>query len=1373
MIKRICVAAGLLVLSLSMAFAQTSYIARQIDNKDGLSNSCINTVLQDADDLMWLGTWDGLNLYNGTSMHVFNYGSRKGQNYLASNIILNLQEDDKRNIWAGTIEGVSKINKQNGTLSNYFYSSQKVSSNGYVIAINNQGKVFAARRNTSTIYYYNAAADKFLACSIKGLRGMITDFKFDQQGNLWVQKNPASLELYRPEGHYFEKAPDVADVKDVAGIFMVNQQFFYTTGNGALYRAGALQQPIWCTQLPHEVRSITYYQHHYIFAWASKGIGEYTADFKPGNYFIQQQSSLANTRVTSLCAGKENILWVGTDGSGVIKIVQKPDYFGAVLRQTNGQPFSIPVRAFCKVHDELWVGTKGNGIIAVKNWGRPDMHLTGMRSFSAGEDLLDNCVYTIAKGTDGQVYIGSDAPGITLYNQATKKFTDWKDIAGSARYPAFSSVHCILYDRDSSVWLGLNSNGLVHLKIRQDAQHRPGIAYFKMYTYNEAGTGPANNVIYSLANGSNHTLWVGCRYGGLSLFNKLTQRFKQIKAFAYPGGLSNNDVLSLYIDKSHKLWVGTSYGLNWTDEPDATRQFQPRFNQLNSDNGLPNNTVHAITEDDARNIWISTNKGIAKVDPLNQKIVNFKQADGLQSDEFSDNAVWKADDGELYFGGIYGFNYFKPGSVQVNLHQPHLMLSNLQLAGKKINTNVIKVLDAGMPSPSGHYELSPQENYFEQKVEFISFVNPQKCQYSYRLQGNDVAWHPATHDQAIFYNNLAPGDYTLKIKWSNGEGGWTAPVTVYTITVKQYWWLSTWAFIIYALVIIVCGVVYYRYRKNKFLLRHQLAVEHMLREQEEKLHQEQLGFFTNIAHELQTPLTLILGALERYLYKRGQEPQKEKSGQFLSIVKHEAARLHYLVHQLLEFRKAESGHLQNHYSHLNVSALLQHITGLFAAVIEQKQLDYSAYIEPDINLWTDKDKLEKIIFNLMSNAVKHTQAGQYIILSVNRIPAEQKMELIVANSGCRLTEGQVNRLFDLYFTADDSQQTKISSGIGLAFTRQLVHKIEGTILATQENGWISFKVTLPLNFEPQSGSLLAGPAEQLEGSSLIFNSLLVPNEKWMQPATAESNKKAMLKSFEQEHKRTVLIVEDEQLIRYLLKDILGEQYIVFEAASGVEALEVISRNTPDLVISDIMMPDMDGLQLCRIIKETPASCDIPVVLLTARHTIEQKTEGYDSGADAYIAKPFQTEHLLVRVQKLIEYRDRLHKYMKSGKPISAITTASDVKENDKLFIENVATIIEQYIDEELDSAFLKNKLSISRMQLYRKIKSLAGMTPTELIRQVRLKKAAYYLETSDLTVSEIFYRTGFNNKTYFFREFKKVYHCSPNDYRAQYRLPRV
>ena len=1353
------------------SFSQVTYLARLIDNNDGLSNSCINTVFQDSDDLMWFGTWDGLNLYNGTSMHVFNYGKEIARNYLSSNIILNINEDQNRNIWVGTVEGVSKIDKQTGKLTNYFYDNQKASSTGFVLTIDKKGKIFAAHRNTSSISYYNPSTDTFVDCNVKGISGMIADIKVDHSGNLWVLKNPQSLELYRPSANGFQKSANLPAVKDIVKLFYVNQQIYYTTSDGSLNRINNLLAPEKLIKLPHEVRSITYYQNHYIFAWSSKGIGEYTTDFKPDPFISKDLTSLAGKRITSLYSGKEDILWLGFDGSGVIKITKKPSYFGAVLKQNNGQPFSIPVRAFCMVTDELWVGTKGNGIITIKDWGKPDMKFSGIRSFAAGEDLLDNCVYSIEKGKDGFVYIGSDAPGITLYDQNAKKFIYWKDVKGSKSYPFFNSVHCILYDRDSSVWLGLNASGLVHLKVERDVNQKPYIKYLKNYTYDGSNRGIANNVIYSLAAGSNNTIWIGCRYGGLTLLDKTTGKFKTIRAFSYQGSLSNNDILSLYTDQKKRLWVGTSYGLNWTDESSAIKLKRPVFRKLNTDNGLLNNSIHAIIEDTDKNIWISTNKGIAKIDPVKLKIVNFKQADGLQSDEFSDNAVWKAENGEIFFGGIYGFNYFQPQNVRVNTNQPRLMLSNLQLAGKKVNTNIIKVLSSGTTPAPLHYELAPQDNYFEQKVEFISFINPNKCQYSYLLENNDKNWHQATHEQTIFYNNLAPGNYTLKLKWSNGEGGWTKPVIAYTLTVKPYFWLTPFAFAFYFVVLSASAFLYYRYRRNKFLLIQKFAVEHMLREKDEKLHQEKLNLFTNIAHELQTPLTLILGALERYLYKNKQPDHKEQGGQFLSIVKHEAARLHYLVHQLLEFRKAESGQLQNHYSYLHVSNLFNRISGLFNAIVDQKELDFSIYIEPDVSLWMDKDKLEKIVFNLLSNAFKHTAEKQYVMFSVQQLKTKEHLEIIVANSGCNLSEAEIVGLFNMYFAVDDSQQTKISTGIGLAFTRQLVQSLKGEISVKQENGWISFKVLLPLTFVPEQNSRLTEQPDHYENPSYIFSSLTNSHDKWMQPLTAESNKKALVKSFEQEEKKTILIVEDEKLIRYLLKDILSEQYITYEASTGKEALAVIGRVVPDLIISDIMMPDMDGLEFCKVIKDTPASCHIPFVMLTARNTIEQETEGYGSGADAYLSKPFQTEHLLVRLHKLLEYRDKLHQYFRSESPLSKVSTLNEVSDSDKNFIEKVVSVIEENIEKDLDSAFLENALNVSRIQLYRKIKTLADMTPTELIRHIRLKRTVHLLETTDLTVSEIFYRTGFNNKTYFFREFKKNYNCSPNDYRLNYRLP--
>lgn len=1363
-----------LVFGYFVLFALTGkaqYLYQQIDNSSGLSNSCINTIYQDSEQLIWFGTWDGLNFYDGKNIHVFNYErTRPGKNSIASNIIYQVTGDNSRNIWIGTVEGISKFNKSTGDFSNYFYNRKKVVSNGYTIAVDNNGLVYTARRNGNEIDLYDQQLDKFSKVDIKGLNNfLLIKIFFDVHNNLWLLKDDGILEVFKRNAAGFVKQTVFPSVNNIDNVFFVNGKVFYTSKNGDLFSVEDNFAAQKILKLPHEVRSMSYYRQHYVFAWASKGVGEYTPDFKPSAFLSAEIPVLQNIRITSLQDAGANLLWIGTDGNGILKVMPKENYFGIIQKQSNGQSFHIPVRAFCSVDNELWVGTKGNGIVTIKNFGKSDVSFSTIKSFHTNVDLLDNCVYSITRDKTGMVYIGSDAPGITLYDQRLKKFIKWEEIRGSEKYPSFGSVHCVLHDQDGSAWLGLNEGGLVHLKLEIDKWGSVSLKYLEKYIYDGTNAGPGSYVIYSLAEGNNGRIWIGCRYGGLSMFDKKLRKFKTIKAFSYDKSLSNNDALSLYMDSRKKLWIGTSFGLNWVDEEVAASQVKPVFNKLYVDDGLPNNTVHAINEDNTGNIWISTNKGLARINPQSLKIVQFKESDGLQSDEFSDNAVWKDAAGMLFFGGIYGFNYFLPEGIVINNEQPHLLLSELQFAGKFATERGLNVLTKNGSAVNRHYELAPQDNYFELNIQPVTYLHPQKCQYAYFLEGSDKEWHYMGNNEKIIYNNISAGSYRLLIKWTNGEGIWTEGIPAFSITVKQYFWLTTWAYLLYALVLAGSGYLYFRYRKNKFMMTQQLRMEHMLHQKDEKLHQEQLNFFTNIAHELQTPLTLILGSLERYLYKSKQN-EPAQNNYFLSVVKQEASRLHYLVLQLLEFRKAESGFLKNHFSYLNISGLLTNIAKLFEPLSEPKKLDFSCYIEPDISLWIDKDKLEKIIFNLLSNAFKHTSDGQSVIFSVNRLAGSDQLEMVVANSGCTLTGDEMQRLFDRFFVADGSQQSKISSGVGLAFTRQLVSLLNGTIDAQCNNGWIAFKVYLPLSFIPGKHELVAEAGDKIEKPSYIFQSITPGQANEKQVTVAENNKKALVKSFEQEDKKMILVVEDEQRIRYLIKDILQEQYIVYEAATGKEALSVIRRITPDLIISDIMMPDFDGLQLCRVIKSTPESCHIPFVILSARGTIEQQTEGYELGADAYIPKPFQTEHLLVRLQKLLEYREKLHLFFNNSKLADQLDV-NDIKDSDKYFIEKVVGIIEDNLLEELDGAFLENALNLSKIQLYRKIKTLSNMSPTELIRHVRLQKSAVLLTTSDLTVSEIFYRTGFNNKTYFFREFKRVYNCSPNAYRAKHRLP--
>jgi signal transduction histidine kinase/ligand-binding sensor domain-containing protein/DNA-binding response OmpR family regulator len=1349
--------------------SNAQYAYQQIDNSSGLSNSCINSIYQDADNIIWFGTWDGLNYYDGNNIHVFNYGKADIRNAIASNVIYQISGDNKRNIWIGTVEGLSRFNKNTGDFSNYFYNQQKVVSNGYTVAIDPHNQVYAARSNSSELFGYDEKKDVFRKVIIHGLKDfMLLKMLFDEQGNLWLLKDDGILEAFARTPDGFKPISRFKPVKSIDNIFFSNHQVFYSTKTDDLYRIGKGFAPEKLIRLPHEVRSMTFFKEHYVFAWASKGVGEYDAAFNTLSTISSQVAVLQNVRATSLLNDASGLLWAGTDGNGIIKVSKKENYFGIIQKQTNGQTFHIPVRAFSEINGALWIGTKGNGIITIRDWRNKNASFATIRSFHTTVDLLDNCVYAIVKSDNDLAYIGSDAPGITLYDLKAKQFIKWEDIKGSKNYPVFGSVHSVLADNDGSVWLGLNESGLVHLKLKQDTAGSFEIAYLNRYVYNGNETGPGNNVIYSLVRGSDDRIWIGCRYGGLSLFDKRTGKFKTLKAFSYEGSLSNSDVLSLYLDKKGRLWIGTSFGLNWVSEKEAAINARPHFEKLTTDNGMPNNTIHAISEDNKGNIWISSNKGLAKINPESLKIVQYKESDGLQSDEFSDNAVWKDKTGTLFFGGIYGFNYFSPENVHVSSEQPRLLISDLQFAGRNATERGLKVLTNSGAVPDQHYELKPQDNYFELTVQPITFLHSQKCQYAYFLEGSDKNWHYIGNHEKIIYNNIPPGNYTLKIKWSNGEGIWTPGITAFSITVKQYPWLTPLAFVLYTVIILCSAYLLIRYRKNKFLMKQELKMEHMLREKDEKLHQEQLDFFTNIAHELQTPLTLILGSIERYLYKNKEVSKSSRSSHFLFIVKQEAARLHYLVHQLLEFRKAGLGQLQNHYSQVDISELLSSRAALFSALVEQKEIDFTCQIEPGIKLWADKDKLEKIIFNLLSNAFKHCRDREYVIFSVHQRQAQNRLEIVVANSGCTLTQVEIGHLFDRFFVADGSQRNKISSGIGLAFTRQLTTLLNGDIQVKLEKDWISFTVSLPLDFIPDQKQQLADYSEKADTTSYIFSSLDIGQRNFMPATVADNNKESLIRSFENEDKKSLLIVEDEQLIRYLLKDIFKDLYIIYEASTGKEALEVIKRAMPDLIISDIMMPDMNGLQLCDLIKNTAETCHIPFVLLSARTSIQHMTEGYSCGADAYIPKPFQTEHLQVRIQKLLEYREKLHRSFNAN---SLSPATLDVSESDKNFIEKVTRIIEENLNEELDSAFLENALYLSKIQLYRKIKTLSDMTPTELIRHVRLKKAAELLRNSDLTVSEIFYRTGFNNKTYFFREFKKIFKASPNDYRHQYRLP--
>lgn len=1345
------------------------YFLQQYDNRNGLSNSAINYIYKDASNLLWIATWDGLNMYDGNTFHVFNYSKENDFKSIGSNVIRQVTEDKKGNIWVTTIEGISRYEKQSGRFYNYFYSQNqqgRVSEQEYALVTDTAGNVWCLDQKTG-LNWYDASIDSFRNVGTLLQKTPVNRLTFDAAGRLWALDANGGITVFTPSGHRFTAAGSITTTAPAANLFRVGQELFFTTINDKLFRLNrATRSAEWIMDLPHPLTAITYYKQHYFLAWATKGYAVYDQYFRSDDFLQQQTQQLQDIRITSWATGSEDILWYGTDGNGIIKVYPKTKSFGTIGTAGNGLPYNRAVRSFCEVNGELWVGTKGSGIMVLTNfWKESSPSSQTYRTAPAALD--NNSVYALTKGIDGLVYIGTDAKGIGIYDPDSKKFYKWSDIKGAGAYPEFGSVYAIRQDDDLSLWLGTSGYGVIHLKIKKDRPGQLSVDFLERFMFNNSNTGPANDIIYALAAEGNDKLWIGCRYGGLSLFDKQTRLFKTFKAFTYEGSLSNNDVLSLFKDSRNRLWVGTSYGLNWIDAQQAGSN-GPLFRKLTTVNGLPNNTIHAITEDSTGQIWVSTNKGLARIGATGDQIAYYQQGDGLQSNEFSDGAVWKDEEGRLFFGGTYGFNQFFPADIRSTRWQPNLLLSGMLVGGKEAGISGYQVWDSATSQPF-HVDISRKDNFFELDMKAISFLNAEKCEYAWFLEGYDKAWHYSGTSGRIVYSNIVPGDYTLRIKWSNGEGNWSPETALLTVTVMQYVLLRWYALVFYLLVAALIFYIIYSYRKNKQEIRHQLEIEHRLREKDEAMHQSRIGFFTNIAHELQTPLTLIMGSVERFMDKANPEKEIRDKPYFLSLIHQQASRLTYLVQQLLEFRKGEAGFSNNQYSFIDISELLHHLAEPFISLSEKNRMEYEISIAPGITGWMDKDKLEKIIFNLLSNAFKHSTKNEQVFFRAVENTHTRELEITVINCCDALPKEALDHLFEQFYVnrSGIAGTDKFGTGIGLAFTRQLVTLLKGRIMVANDQDRITFKVCLPITAEELENKSPLEVKVTSHQPSLLYRSVTTHPEPAAPASAAENNKQAILETLQPGSRQNILLVEDDANIRFLVKDILKNDYIIQEAMDGLKALEQMELIMPDLVICDVMMPNMNGLDFCSRVKNAPATCHIPIIMLSARGAEDHHMEGYEVGADAYMAKPFHAAHLQLRVRKMLEYRQKLTAVFKNGHTVQELEEA-DLTGDDKVFMTKIIQVIEENLDQtELNALLLEKACNLSKMQLYRKLKTLTGMTPGEFIRLTRLRHAAGLLVNTQLSVMEIFYRTGFNNQSYFFREFKKTYHCAPTEYREK------
>jgi len=1341
------------------------YSLEQLDNTKGLSNSSINTIFQDSENLLWIGTWDGLNRYDGNSFEIFR-PELNNKNSLSNQVIQKIDEDNTGRIWILTIHGINRYDKKSGAFEHYYFSRENIpplSESEFNMALDASKKVFCAVKDWG-IGYFDGNHFQLLDTE-KLSKKAVKKMEFALSGELLVlfednKLYSLSFKNKPNEKPFFSKITLISDHIRTFGI--VSKEKICTvsvTGNTNLYSFDSRENSLLAKKdIENTIGNIP------------EGL---VISSKTGYFIIDKNGTiinhdwlkyLNNQKTTTLIRGNENILWAGTDGDGIIKMYPLKKSFNLISKSQVPELDGAIVRTFLQVDDNSFlVGTKGKGLFRFSsNFYLNSEKPLEYKNYNENNSVLNNAVFSLCKGKEDLIFIGTDGEGISVFDLKKSKLTNWTDIARNKDCDYFKSVYSIYQDEEGFIWLGTNGYGMIRTKIERSGENLK-ITDFKRYiaTNNKKNT-LSSNIVFSIIPKGKNQLWIGTRLGGLNLFDKKSEHFSIYKNNPDDAAsLSNNDILCLQTDAKNRLWIGTSFGLNVLNP--VKNGGKASFKNFTVKDGLPNNTIHGIVADKKNNLWLSTNFGLSNFNPDQLKFTNYTRNEGLQNNEFADGAFYQDSKSEFIFmGGIKGFNYFQPQKIKESTIIPDLFIDKISGQNQPIPYYQGLVIT---PNSDTHPSivLKHNQNFFDIKLTALTYLNTEKCQYAYQLMNFDKGWNTINNRRIISFTNVPQGNYSLWIKWSNSDGVWSKPVHAIDICVKPVFWQSNLAFIIYSLLFLAFALFVLSYYKK----RQSLTQNILFRQREKELHENRLTFFTDIAHEFQTPLTLIVGPIQKLSEATNLNERNQK---FIQMIQRNSSRLLFLTQQLLEFRKAEYDYLEVTVKKFDLVNLIEQIAELFDEWALDKNIEYKLDIPATLPGWFDKDKIEKIVFNLMSNAFKYTPVNGKIALKFYiQDKAAKKLNITITNTGKGIPKEELDSLFTQFFLADtntkETDNNMFRTGIGLAYVKKLVGVLKGEIQVTSTlNKETTFTILLPCNKEAFSEKELDTAVSPILISHHLKNILEENTTKF----DDTPNKVLSLEELA-DNRKVILIVEDEKDIHMLLDELLSEKYKLILAYNGLEAMQIIEDVVPDIIISDVMMPFMDGVELCKKIKTNLKTCHIPFIMLTAKDSVIHRIEGIESGANSYIAKPFYPDHLLIRIQKLLEEKELISRYFKQD-TLTENLPDLPINNEEKDFIKKVIELIRNNIDNEnLQSLFIEKELGISNSQLYRKTKQLFGFTPGDLIRTIRLKYAAELLRKNKLTVSEVCYQSGFNNRSYFYREFKKLYDLTPKNYQLKYK----
>jgi len=1379
----------LVMLSPGTLFCQNYEVSfENISTHNGLVDNNIHCILQDSKGFMWFGSEEGLHRYDGYSMRVFRHdpGNQSG---LSNNQIKALYEDHYNRLWIGTDGGgITIFDLQTETFSYLRYEADSPESSLI----------------SDDVFCFAGSADGNLWVGTK-------------QGLDFVEIAPRSKEnsLLIKSIHHYRHHPDNDNSLAYPHVYSVLEDkqgtLWAGTTEGGLSRLDKGAESFINYRPNNQPGSIsgtaimTIYEdshgHIWFGTWA-KGLNLYDRDknvFKTIRHNPRDTTSLSHDNIYSLCEDNLGHLWVGTYDGGLNQLIHTP---GKKLKFKRYQARENELKSFFKnkvkvIYPDrsgiLWAGTMGNGVNKILSIPINFRHITNK---AVGETVATiNKINSFASVNQRDTFLLGTQEGLfrMTKNSMGTGYEFEALLKDSTQTPNLfkKSISAVFRDKQRNLWVGTQNQGIMRFSFEKDAltsflQYSPykaapfnlsGRNVIRVFNWHErlwVVTERSINVfdskeqrfVWSHPDGTplfdidgsissvwidpQQRIWVGTKFNGLYGFEIENNQLDQIKQISHinedtrPLRLSAHQVYSIGDAYDDKLWVGTAKGLHLIDPIKGSNVV------FKEKDGLPSSAVTQIYKDKHGYFWFGTLQGLARYDVTNNLFSSFFMPGGFMSNYFVPGLVTEIDQQQVYLPTNNGIWEFNPDSIKRSPFHAEPVITDFRIAGQRVTPNQPvnnRVLLEQVLSSTEHLTLRHDENVLQLEFSALTYFKQDQNKFKYKLDGLEEKWNytDAQH-RSVTYSNLSPGNYTFRLQAANNDGIWNPDEATFSFTINPPYYRTWWAYLAYSLLGIGLFILIQRFTVQRVRFREKLKREQLAREKETALNQMKLRFFTNVSHEFRTPLTLIAGPLEEILSEPEAIPATVRKQ--LDMMKGNTDRLLRLINQLMDFRKVMQGNMKLTIRQREMTAFIHRIADSFKGIAAQKHIHYHVEIcNQSLLVWFDTEKVETIVFNLLSNAFKFTPEGGEIKLSLEPFNARE-VKIRVTDSGPGIPAEDKPKIFDRFYQVEQHQQhAGAGTGVGLSLVRDFTESHKGNIhiLDNTPKG-TCFEVVLSVAKESFKKKEILEDEVSIE---------LIPQSTELASEPAGENKT----NPELIDKPKILIVEDQPDVRTYVRGLLEKEYRVEEAGNGLEGLEKATSTLPELIISDVMMPEMDGFMFCEKLRKNVITSHIPIVMLTALDGVESRLESLETGADAYVVKPFNKQILLTQVKNLLNSRRHLkERFKEQWDFVEEIATTSA----DKQFVNRAVKLVEENMgDPRFNVSEMVKKMNVSRTLLHMKLRELTGQSTSEFIRTIRLKQAAKLLKQGELNVSEVTYHVGFNDPKYFSKSFKGLFGVTP------------